>query len=241
MKLLSTIKVATIATTALTLFVLPNFAQNPPQSTPSKPTPTAKPSSSTFPDISNDPYKAEIEEAAKLGIVKGFPDGTYQPDKTVSREQAAVMIVQAINTKVPIDLNEKPTRAVEPFLDVPADRWSAKAIYWLQWNLYPANVSQLTGNFRPEDPIARVELVDFLRQTAQLMKSRISGNTQLSEPDKPIVFSDVSGYDKVLTMQMSAHCRVASPLNEKGDAFAPEQSAHRDYTAAAIVRTVDCK
>ena len=256
MKLLSGIKLVSIATIALTLFVLPNFAQDTPESTPTQSTPTqstptpstptqstptAEPFSSTFPDISDDPYKAEIEEAAKLGIVKGFPDGTFKPDETVSREQAAVMIVQAINSKVPVDLNEKPKRSVQPFLDVPADRWSAKAIYWLQWNLYPANVSQLTGNFRPEDPITRVELVDFLRQTAQLMQAKISGNAQLTEPDKPIVFSDVSGYDKVLTMQMSAHCRVASPLNEKGDAFAPEQPAHRDYTAAAIVRTLNCK
>jgi hypothetical protein len=203
MKLLSGIKLVTIATIALTLFVLPNFAQDTPESTPTPSTPTpstptqstptpstptpstptqstptpstptqstptqststAEPSSSTFPDISDDPYKAEIEEAAKLGIVKGFPDGTFKPDETVSREQAAVMIVQAINSKVPVDLNEKPKRSVQPFLDVPADRWSAKAIYWLQWNLYPANVSQLTGNFRPEDPITRVELVDFLR------------------------------------------------------------------------------
>jgi hypothetical protein len=148
MKLLSGIKLVTIATIALTLFVLPNFAQDTPESTPTPSTPTpstptqstptpstptpstptqstptpstptqstptqststAEPSSSTFPDISDDPYKAEIEEAAKLGIVKGFPDGTFKPDETVSREQAAVMIVQAINSKVPVDLNEKP-------------------------------------------------------------------------------------------------------------------------------------
>lgn len=261
MKLLSSIKLVTIATIALTLFVLPNFAQDTPQSTPTEPTPTqstpteptptestptestptAEPSSSTFPDISDNPYQAEIQEAAELGIIKGFPDGTFKPDETVTREQAAVMIVQAINSKVPIDLNEKPPqRSVQPFLDVPEDRWSAKAIYWLQWNLYPANTAQLTGNFRPEDPITRVGLVDFLRRTAELVKVKISGSPELSEPDEPIVFSDVSGYDKVLTMQMSAHCRVAAPVDEGGDTFAPEESAHRDYTAAAIVRTLNC-
>ena len=251
MKLLSIIKLATIATitiatTILTFSVLPNLAQDTPEpapteSTPVQSTPTAEPSSSTFSDISDNVYKTEIEEAAKLGTIKGFPDGTFKPDETVSREQAAVMIVQAINSVTPVDLDEKPTRSVPPFLDVPADRWSAKAIYWLQWNIYPANTAQLTGNFRPEDPITRVGLVDFIKRTAELVQSRISGNTGLTEPDKPIVFSDVSGYDKVLTMEMSAHCRVASPLDEKGDAFAPEQPAHRDYTAAAIVRMLNCK
>ena len=42
-------------------------------------------------------------------------------------------------------------------------------------------------------------------------------------------------------MQMSAFCRVASPLNEQGDAFVPEEQANRDYTAAAIVRAVTCE
>ncbi|MFN9173445.1 MAG: hypothetical protein ACK58N_02735 [Synechocystis sp.] len=50
----------------------------------------------------------------------------------------------------------------------------------------------------------------------------------------------MSGFNQQLTQQMSAFCQVASPLNEKGTKFAPDQSAHRDYTAAAIVRTLNC-
>ena len=223
MKLLSNIKVATIAITVITLPILPTLAQN-------------------FPDIDNNVYKAEIDDAVEKGIVGGFPDGTFKPEETVTREQAAVMIVQAIKSKVPIDVDEKPAnRTVRPFQDIAEDRWSAKEINWLQWNLFPANVSQLTGNFRPEDPITRIELIDFLRRTAEAMKSKISGNVELVETEEPIVFSDVSGYDKVLTMQMSAYCRVAAPLNEEGDAFAPEQQTRRDYAAAAIVRAVNCE
>lgn len=227
MNILSSIKVATISTTALLTFgVLPNFAQE----------------TTTFPDINGNVYQTEIEKAVATGVVEGFPDGTYQPDETVTREQAAVMIVQAIKSEVTVDLDEKPAnRTVRPFTDVAADRWSAKEINWLQWNLYPANVSQLTGNFRPEDPITRIELVDFIRRTAELMKSKVSGNAELIETEEPLVFADVSGYDRVLTTQMSAYCRVASPLNEEGDTFAPEQQAHRDYTAAAIVRALDCE
>ena len=223
MKLLSSLKVATIAITVITLPILPTLAQN-------------------FPDIDNNVYKAEIDDAVEKGIVEGFPDGTFKPEETVTREQAAVMIVQAIKSKVPIDVDEKPAnRTVRPFQDIAEDRWSAKEINWLQWNLFPANVSQLTGNFRPEDPITRIELIDFLRRTAEAMKSKISGNVELVETEEPIVFSDVSGYDKVLTMQMSAYCRVAAPLNEEGDAFAPEQQTRRDYAAAAIVRAVNCE
>ncbi len=223
MKLLSSIKVATIATTILSLSILPTLAQS-------------------FPDISDNVYQAEIEDAVGKGIVEGFPKGTFQPDIPVTREQAAVMIVKAIGNVTTIDLDARPTnRTVRPFQDIAEDRWSAKEINWIQWNLFPANTTVLTGNFRPEDPITRVELVDFLRRTAEMVGSRLRGNPELTEANEPIEFSDVSGYDQILTMQMSAYCRVASPLNEEGNAFAPTEPAHRDYTAAAIIRALNCE
>ncbi len=223
MKLLSSIKVATIATTILSLSILPTLAQS-------------------FPDISDNVYQAEIEDAVGKGIVEGFPNGTFQPDNPVTREQAAVMIVKAIGNVTTIDLDARPTnRTVRPFQDIAEDRWSAKEINWIQWNLFPANTTVLTGNFRPEDPITRVELVDFLRRTAEMVGSRLRGNPELTEANEPIEFSDVSGYDQILTMQMSAYCRVASPLNEEGNAFAPTEPAHRDYTAAAIIRALNCE
>ena len=226
MKFLSNIKIATIAATALTVSAFPLLAQE----------------ATNFSDIDDNIYKTEIEEGAKMAIVKGFGDGTFRPDETVTREQAAAMIVQAINSVASIDIDSRPAqRTVQPFKDVPDDRWSAKAINWMQWNLYPANVSQLTGNFRPEDPITRLELVEFLRRTGELVSLKLTGSPELDETVEPIEFSDVVGYDKVLTTQMSAFCKVASPLNEEGDAFAPQEKALRDYTVAAIVRAVTCE
>ena len=226
MKLLSSIKIATIATAAITFWGLPKLVQ-----------------SVTFSDVNNDTlYQNYISQAASRKIVEGFPDGTFRPDEKVTREQAVVMIVKAIGTVTAVDLDARPTnRTVRPFQDLSEERWSAKEINWIQWNLFPANTTVLTGNFRPEDPITRVELVDFLRRTAEMVGSRLRGNPELTEANEPIEFSDVSGYDQILTMQMSAYCRVASPLNEEGNAFAPTEPAHRDYTAAAIIRALNCE
>ena len=223
MKLLSSLKVATLATVAITTFsIRPNLAQN-----------------ASFPDIKNNIYKTEIEEAAKMGIVEGFPDGTFGPDKTVTREQAVVMIVKAIGKVMPVDLNNRP-RNFPPFMDLPTDRWSAKSVYWLQSNVFPANAAKLTGNFLPEAPITRTGLVEFLKWTAELISIKLRASAELIQTKEPTVFSDVYGYDKVLTMQMSAFCNVASPLNEKGTKFFPRKQANRDYVAAAIVRAVKC-
>ncbi len=229
MKILSSFKIATVATTALAFSVLPNLAQE---------------TSKFFSDIDDNIYRAEIEEGAKLGIVRGFDDATYRPNETVSREEAVSMIIEAIDKNItPIDLDEQPTRAtsIPPFTDVPADRWSAKKIAWAQWNFLPAGgAANLTGKFRPRDPITRIDLIDFLRRSAGISKARRKESPALTLNQEPIVFSDVAGYDLEATMIMSAYCGIASPLNEEGDAFAPRESVRRDYAVAAIVRTVKC-
>jgi hypothetical protein len=192
----------------------------------------------TFTDINGNPYQSEIEEAARMKIVVGFPDNTFRPQESVTREQAISMIVDALNTLVPIDVNEQPTRRVRPFLDVEPSRWSATKIAWAQWNILPQGTP--TGRFRPTDKITRAELLAFLRRAAETLKVKMGKTSVLNPTQKPITFSDVSGYNQQLSEQMSAYCGIASPLNEKGNQFAPSRPAQRDYTVVAIVRTLKC-
>lgn len=191
-----------------------------------------------FTDIKGNPYESEIDEAAKILLVSGFPDQTFRPEETVTREQAVSMIVDGLQTLVAININEKPTSRVRPFLDVDSSRWSAAKINWAQWNIMPEGTA--TGNFRPTDYITRAELLAFLRRSAELLKAKLGRETVLNPNKQGINFTDVSGYDQQLTQQMSAYCGIASPLNEKGTKFAPNQPSKRDYTAAAILRTINC-
>ncbi len=124
-----------------------------------------------FTDIKGNPYEAEIERAAQILVVSGFPDKTFRPQESVTREQAISMIVDGLNTLVAININEKPTSRVRPFLDVDSSRWSAAKINWAQWNIIPEGTA--TGNFRPTDYITRAELLAFLRRSAELLKAKI--------------------------------------------------------------------
>ncbi len=189
-------------------------------------------------DIKNNVYKPEIEEAVELKIVSGFPDKTFRPNQPVTREEAVSMIIDAIATVIPVDLDAEPRRRVRPYLDVKSDRWSYKKLTWAQWNINPQGT--LTGNFRPADYVTRAELIDFLRTAAELLKVETGKTSFLTANQKETDFTDVSGYNRQLTLQMSSYCGIASPLNEKGTKFAPNKPANRDYTAAAIVRTLDC-
>ncbi|MDQ6422852.1 S-layer homology domain-containing protein [Paenibacillus sp. LHD-117] len=53
------------------------------------PTPDTKPTIK-FRDISGHWAVANIQQAVSIGIVSGYPDGTFKPDKTVTRAEFVV-------------------------------------------------------------------------------------------------------------------------------------------------------
>ncbi len=72
----------------------------------------------TFSDVvySGDPYPFDfVEEAAGLGIIRGFWDGTFAPRANVTRLQLALMLVRAGGD----ELAAPPAGFVCPFTDVP--------------------------------------------------------------------------------------------------------------------------
>ncbi|WP_179233071.1 S-layer homology domain-containing protein [Paenibacillus rigui] len=49
-----------------------------------------------FSDISGHWAEANIKQAVSAGIVSGYPDGTFKPDRTVTRAEFAVMLMNAL-------------------------------------------------------------------------------------------------------------------------------------------------
>ncbi|MCT4544619.1 MAG: S-layer homology domain-containing protein [Vallitalea sp.] len=55
-------------------------------------------SNESFKDINEDDwYAGAVEIVIDLGIVKGYEDGTFQPNKLISREEMSVIIVRVLN------------------------------------------------------------------------------------------------------------------------------------------------
>ncbi len=206
------------------------------------PNPTPDPLPETdfpFPDIARNIYAAEITAAFNLGLVSGGADGTFAPTRPVTREEAVVIVAEALQT-VGFTLPE--TVSTAPFPDVAADRWSAARINALK-NLGIVTGDQ-NGQFRPADTITRAELMSMLRRAAE-QKVQLGTEgvraPELTPTGEVFDFSDISGHWNEATIaQMSAYCNVATPLNERGNAFRPDTSALRDYTTAATFRMIDC-
>jgi uncharacterized lipoprotein YddW (UPF0748 family) len=102
-----------------------------------------------FSDIQTHWARLFIEGLATRGIISGFPDGTFRPDRTMNRAEFAAILQKAFT--------QPKKRQYVPFVDVPAKFWAAPAIQ----NAYETGfLSGYPGNrFRPEANISRLEVL----------------------------------------------------------------------------------
>jgi len=188
------------------------------------------PAPASFPDAQGDTYAAEINRAVQLGFISGFAeDNTFRPQATLTREQVVSMVVEGLGTA--------PQGAVSsnPFSDVPASRWSAAKIKRAQELGIVSGYGN--GTFRPTQAVTRAELIAIMRRAAEYK----NGTTALAANQPVRSFSDTNGHwAKDVISNLSGFCGVATPLNEVGTAFYPNQAAKRNYAAAAMVRLLDC-
>ncbi|EAZ92333.1 DUF3747 domain-containing protein [Crocosphaera chwakensis] len=210
-----------------------------PETPPVTTTPDTQAPKVAFVDVDNNIYQVQIAEAVDMGLVSGFDDNTFRPDQAVTREQLISMAVDAIGTVYKVDLDATPEQDVVAFKDVDSSRWSAKKIKWAEWKFL--NLSNPNNTLQPSEPITRAELMDTMRRMAIHLRTQLELSEELQPTQEPLVFSDTSSsWATEVISEMSAYCGVATPINEQGTEFAPDEPATRDYTAAAMVRVLEC-
>jgi len=84
---------------------------------------TAAVQAQSFPDVAADHWAADaVERIADLGIVQGFPDGTYRGNESFTRYQAALVIERLLqvlteNTQAAIVLTQEDVAALRGVVD----------------------------------------------------------------------------------------------------------------------------
>lgn len=91
-----------------------------------------------------------VEVLAEKNLVKGFFDGTFQPDAQVTRAQFAALIAAAFPEADSV-------RAIKRFPDVPSNFWAAQAIRHAQSRGFISGFPD--GAFRPNAPLPRVQAI----------------------------------------------------------------------------------
>lgn len=113
---------------------------------------------SPFPDVKTDEiYSGSIHKLTTLGIINGFPDGTFKPKQLVTRIQAATMLHRAFNLTFEEDGHF--------FTDVAADNTYVKALYF---NGITTGTTETT--FGPNVPITRGQASIFIYRLLQMNK-----------------------------------------------------------------------
>lgn len=108
---------------------------------------------SPYKDVTaTDPNLLFINYLKGTGIITGFPDGTYRPASSLTRGEAAVILVKAAGLK--------PAPEKSQFKDVGPNYWAAGSIAAAKkaglLNGYP------DGNFRPEARLTRAEGISLV-------------------------------------------------------------------------------
>ena len=109
---------------------------------------------SMFPDVPDNYWgKAAINYCAQNGIISGYDDTTFQPEKAITRQEAASILRNAFK------LTESSS---ETFPDDSAiSGWAKESVYIVKASgLMKGDAG--TGNFRPTDTIIRAEAASIL-------------------------------------------------------------------------------
>lgn len=107
------------------------------------------PTSNPFPDVAKGEWYAPyVKSAVDLGIVAGYPDGTFKPNGKLNRAEIAKMLVKAYA------FNEN--TAGSPFVDVKSSDWFRPYVLTLYNNGVVSG--KKSGYFAPADNVVRAEV-----------------------------------------------------------------------------------
>ncbi len=130
----------------------------------------------SFSDISFHWAEAGIKQAVSAGIVSGYPDGTFKPDRTVTRAEFAVMLMNA--------LKPQGDGAALAFAD------KAKIGSWAQRSIAQAVQAGIVngyedGSFRPNGEITRAEMAAMIAKALGQMDGAAAPSGFADDQDIP--------------------------------------------------------
>ncbi|MBO3461818.1 DUF1565 domain-containing protein [Aetokthonos hydrillicola Thurmond2011] len=99
-----------------------------------------------------------IRALMRMNLTRGFADGSYQPDKPMTRAEYAALIVGAFG---PVSKRPAPT-----FIDIPRDYWASSAIQIAAqsgfvggFSVPPKAAAPRYRTFRPEQNVLRIQVI----------------------------------------------------------------------------------
>jgi hypothetical protein len=172
-----------------------------------------------FSDIAKHWAEASIKQAVISGIVKGYTDGTFKPNATVTRAEFAVMLMNA--------LKPQGSGAELTFTDnAKIGTWAQKAVAQaVQAGIIKGNQD---GSFRPNTEVTRAEMAAMI---ANALGQPIEANATTSTG-----FAD----DKAIPAWAKGSIAIVKQAGivqgKSGNKFAPQDNATRAEAVTVLLK-----
>jgi len=170
-----------------------------------------------FKDITTHWARKEIEALASKKVISGYTDGTFQPNRTVTRAEVAA-IINSVGGG-----SGEASRA--NLLDVPKSHWGYSAIASL---VDKGIIEPIGGLVRPDKPITRAELATWLSKAKFGVKFPASLGKSPSFEDLPVSHEAYPYVRKLWQNQL------ISGVSDRE--FGPDQLATRAQLASLVKR-----
>lgn len=183
-----------------------------------------KPPGSVFTDVSKHWGAKYVQEAFELGLMKGYPDGTFKPDVQLTRAQAASLVARTLKLKH--------TKAA-PYSDI--SKYSQETQGEIA-ALYEAGIiGENGGSFKPDNKLTRAELALMLARGY----SYHTGNEYKAAALAP--FTDIAKLNDETKQAVSFlyDFKIAEGANGKFDPLGNTTRAHAAKMFVAFYKLVN--
>ncbi|TAA72890.1 S-layer homology domain-containing protein [Planococcus salinarum] len=183
-------------------------------------------------DLTGYLYEEEMRELIELGVLNGYPDGTFRPKSEVTRAEFAKMVVKSFELESEVQSAEF-TSAAETemtFTDVPADKWFAvpilDAVKAGIVNGYPNNT------FKPNDLITREQMASMVSRamSAKGIITDMKDVPEMSFTDTASIHNDHKEDVRILT-----HLGIVK--GNENNTFVPQGKSERWMVALLMLRS----
>ncbi|MYG91354.1 MAG: S-layer homology domain-containing protein [Acidimicrobiia bacterium] len=170
-------------------------------------------------------YGVAVLRLVEMGVVTGYPDGTYRPDNGITRAQMAALLSRALGG-APTEPSDTETPG---FSDVPEDAWYGSAVR----HIASLGVTQGCGDggsYCPDSVVTRAQMALFLQRAYNFEPPDNAG------PSFEDVGADHYAYEAVeslLAARITTGCRSEPAL------FCPDGVVTRAQTAVFLIRYLD--
>lgn len=169
---------------------------------------------SKFEDVKGRWSEDAIAYLTEQEIIKGYPDGSFQPTKEITREEFSVIIYQYLADKMDLSKVEK-----KDFIDI--DKSYAKEKIQVLAGL--GIIDGYDGKeFRPGNDITRAEVAKVVADTAKVEENLKKDNkedsekTEVQEEDIKMAKKDLKDYLDTFNMEVLENKAIHTKGNQEG-------------------------